>query len=181
GVDQGLQRREPDVALLIVECSDQKRLRRGGMLLDQLVDRPLAEVGVARGERRLEELQSLGLLESEREDVAAERRIGIVDELQEEVPAAGLADLGHRLVEQLAPDVRMDAPHRKPEGARAGSDGGKAQRRLERLGPDAGEAVIQGTGQQLEGGLDRRAGRDLSELVDQDLEAAAANILMRGV
>ena len=119
-VDQRLHRREPDLAILVVDRPDEQHLRPGRVLLDQLVHGPLAKVGVARGQRRLEELEPLGLLEGEFERLAAECRIGVVEELQQEVPAPGLGDLGHRLGEHLAADVGVDAPQGEPERARAG-------------------------------------------------------------
>ena len=187
GVDQRLHRQEPDLAVLVLERPDQQRLRRGRVLLDQLVDGPLAEVGIARSQRRLEELEPLRLLEGELERLAAERRVGIVEELEQKVPAPGLADLGHRLGEHLAADVRVDAPQGEPECTRAGPARLDSQRRLERLGPDRREAVVERTGQQRQGGFGRGFVRArtpdgaLADLLDQDLEPAAAHVFMRGV
>src|SRR5438445_470299 len=63
GIDQGGERRQPDLALLVRQGPPQQGLRRGGVLLDQGSDGPLAEVGIARAERCFEELQPLGLLD----------------------------------------------------------------------------------------------------------------------
>ena len=97
------------------------------------------------------------------------------------VPAPGLADLRHRLGEHLAADVGVDAPHR--EAQRAGPAAGRACRlsdRLERLGADRGEAVVEGAGQEPQGGRPALR-RGLADLGDQHLEAAAADVLVRGV
>ena len=119
GRDQRLERREPDRAVLVVERPDEERLRGGGVLLDQRVDGLLAEVGVARAERRVEELQPLRLL-ARRSAKASPRRAGSgsLKNSRRRSQPQGSADLGHRLGSTSRRTSAWTLRQDEPEGAR---------------------------------------------------------------
>jgi hypothetical protein len=180
--DQGAQRQLPHVLVGVGQRLDEQGLGRPRVLLDQGLDREPADVGILRAEGRLQRGQFLVLGDRGRERLLAQRRLGVVVELQQQVPRPGLLDLGQHLGQHLLANVGVNALEDEAQRVQAAPGHVEVQRGLERLLAYARGAVVEGAGEQLQGRAHLRGvAGGFPQEADEGFEAAAAHVLEGGV
>ena len=147
-----------------------ERLRGGRVLLDQGLDRRLRRSAIARAERGVEELQPLRLLEANSNASARSVGSGSLKNSRSRSQPQGSATCAMASVStSRRTSAWMLLQHEAERPGPAPADL-EVQRRLERLGADRREAVVQGPGQHGQGRASSGAlGRRLAELGDQEL------------
>ena len=97
------------------------------------------------------------------------------------LPRPRLADLRHHLGQHLAADVGVDAPQREAERAGPAAGHCRLSAALNASARTAGKLSLRARARSCQDGVVRPLRRGLADLGDQHLEAAAADVLVRGV
>ena len=107
-VDQeGVDRHPPDLGVVIAGRCRQQLLDAGRLALAEDLRGGQAEIGIGPAERRPQRLlaNTAGPLHRELKGLRADARIGVGEELQEQLPGPSLLDLTDHLAEHLAANV----------------------------------------------------------------------------
>jgi hypothetical protein len=164
--------------VVVVDRLDQQLVGAGGLALGEHLGGLDAEVGVLAGQRGAEGLEAdaLGALEGEVEGLLAHAGVGVGEQLEQQRPGPALGDLADDLVERLAAQVGVQALEREAQAAGTGAADLEAERGLEGLAAHGLAGVAEGSLEQC----DRLGAALLLELLDEQVEAAAAHVLVVG-